>query len=316
MGIVIAPRTNLQLKNPVIAASGTLGYATESAARQELSGLGGLICKGTTRQPRPGNQPLRLRETAAGMLNAIGLQNIGVEAVIHDKAPVWRALQVPVLVNVNGTSIDDYCEIATLLDGVPGVAGIELNISCPNVKEGGIAFGADPRTSFDVTSAVRSVTDMPLIVKLSPNVRDITAIACAVENAGADAISLINTLYGMAVDSRQRRPALASTTGGLSGPAIKPVALYMVYHVAQAVQVPVIGIGGITSASDAIEFMMAGAAAVQLGTALLLDPTCWRQVVEGIERWCRREGLADVSEIVGVANSGYKKRAGKGTLTG
>ncbi len=314
--VILTPRTGLRLKNPVIAASGTFGYGIECAAKNDISGLGAVICKGTTRQARTGNQPLRLTETAAGMLNAIGLQNIGVDAVVRDKAPLWAALDLPFLVNVSGTTVEDYADIVARLDGVPGVAGIELNISCPNVKEGGVAFGTDSRMAAEVTRAVRDVTDLPLMVKLSPNVSDIRPIASAVEEAGADAISLVNTVYGMAIDARHRRPLMPSVTGGLSGPAIKPLALYLVYQVAQEVSVPIVGLGGILRAEDAIEFLLAGATAVAVGTALMLDPTSWRNVVAGIDQWCRREGVHDLAEITGAANAGYKKRAGEVSLTG
>jgi dihydroorotate dehydrogenase (NAD+) catalytic subunit len=305
METLLIPRTNLRLKNPVIAASGTFGYGTEFAHRMDLGGLGAIVCKGTTRLPRTGNEPLRLAETPAGMLNTIGLQNIGVEAVVKQQAPLWAALNVPVMVNVSGTSVEDCCDIVAHLNGVPGVAGIELNISCPNVKEGGVAFGTSARLASEVTSAVREATSLPLLVKLSPNVSDIVEIACAVEAAGADAISLINTLYGMAIDRQRRAPLLANVSGGLSGPAVKPVALYMVYAVAGAVTVPIIGIGGIMSADDAMEFLLAGATAVGLGTALMANPTAWRDVVCGLQRWQLREGWR-IDQIVGAANVGFK----------
>jgi dihydroorotate dehydrogenase (NAD+) catalytic subunit len=306
MEVTLIPRTRLILKNPVIAASGTFGYGTEFAQRMDVSGLGAIVCKGTTRRPRAGNEPLRLAETPAGMLNAVGLQNIGVEAVVAHHAPKWVTLGVPVLVNVSGTSVDDCCEIVDQLNGVPGVSGIELNISCPNVKEGGVAFGTNARLASEVTAAVRAMTTLPLIVKLSPNVSDIVEIACAVESSGADAISLINTLYGMGVDWKRRAPVLAWVTGGLSGPAIKPVALYMVYAVAGAVSVPIVGLGGIMSVDDALEFLMAGATAVGLGTALMVNPTSWRDVVNGLGAWQRREGVRHIVDIVGSANSGFK----------
>src|SRR5947209_5578187 len=273
MHTTLIPRTGLVLKNPVIAASGTFGYGTEFASRMDVSGLGAIVCKGTTRLPRAGNEPLRLAETPAGMLNTIGLQNIGVDAVVAQQAPKWVTLGVPILVNVSGTSVEDYCVIVERLNGVSGVAGVELNISCPNVKEGGVAFGTSARLASEVTAAVRAATALPLMVKLSPNMSDIVEIACAVESAGADAISLINTLYGMGIDRSRRAPVLANVTGGLSGPAIKPVALYMVFAVAGAVRVPIVGLGGIMSADDALEFLLAGATAVGLGTALMANPT-------------------------------------------
>jgi dihydroorotate dehydrogenase (NAD+) catalytic subunit len=306
METTLIPRTNLRLKNPVIAASGTFGYGTEFAARMDVSGLGAIVCKGTTRMPRAGNEPLRLAETPAGMLNTIGLQNIGVEAVVARQAPLWAILDVPVFVNVSGTSVEDCCDIVVHLNGVPGIAGVELNISCPNVKEGGVSFGTTARLASEVTAAVRLATPLPLMVKLSPNVSDIVEIACAVEEAGADAISLINTLYGMAIDTGRRAPVLANVTGGLSGPAIKPVALYMVYAVASAVSVPIVGLGGIMSAGDALEFLLAGASAVGLGTALMANPTSWRGVVNGLKRWQIREGIGCVEDMVGAANPAFK----------
>ncbi|HYW64606.1 MAG TPA: dihydroorotate dehydrogenase [Bradyrhizobium sp.] len=306
MEALIAPRTGLTLTSPVIAASGTFGYGLEFAEHGDLSRLGAIICKGTTREPRTGNPPPRVVETAAGMLNSIGLQNVGIDEVIRDKAPRWAELSTPVLVNVSGTSVDDYSALVARLDGVPGVSGIELNISCPNVKEGGVAFGTTPQAAAQVTATARAATTLPLVVKLSPNVADIRCIAAAVEAAGADAISVANTVYGMAIDSRRRRPVLSSVSGGLSGPAIKPYALYLVYQVAQEVSVPVIGIGGIMTAKDAVEFLLAGATAVELGTALLVDPTCWETIVADLMGWLRAEGVRTLDEIVGAANSGYK----------
>lgn len=318
MDVLIAPRTGLRLPNPVLAASGTFGYGVEYATRHDLAGLGGIVSKGTTLEPRIGNPPLRMVETAAGMLNAIGLQNIGVDALVREKAPVWATWQLPVLVNISGGTIEEYVEIARRLDGVPGVAGIELNISCPNVKEGGVTFGSDARQAAGVTAAVRVATELPLIVKLSPNVADIRSIGAAVEEAGADAISLINTVYGMAIDARRRAPELANITGGLSGPAIKPLALYLVYQVAQEVSVPIVGIGGIMSADDAKEFLLAGASAVQVGTALLVNPNSWREIVTGLEGWFRTERIDRLEDIVGAANPGFRgiKRAGEVFLTG
>lgn len=316
MDVVICPRTELRLRNPVVAASGTFGYGVEFASRMDVTGLGAIVCKGTTREPRAGNQPLRMTETAAGMLNAIGLANIGVDAVVREKAPLWAKLDVPVLVNVSGNSVEEYVDIVSRLDGVNGVSGVELNISCPNVKTGGVAFGTNSQSAAEVTQAVRRATGLPLIVKLSPNVSDIRSVACAVEAAGADALSVANTVFGMEMDLKRRQPVLASTSGGLSGPAIKPLALYLVYQVAQAVSIPIIGIGGIMNASDALEFLLAGASAVALGTALLVDPTCWREVAAGIESWCRKEGVRDLREIVGVGNSDFKGKTGEVSLAG
>jgi dihydroorotate dehydrogenase (NAD+) catalytic subunit len=257
--------------------------------------------------------------TAAGMLNTIGLQNIGLEAVIAEKAPIWATWDVPVFVNLSGNSVEEYREMAARLDGVSGVAGIELNISCPNVKQGGIAFGTNPMQASEVTHAARQATSLPLIVKLSPNVSAIPEIAKAVQEAGADAISVMNTVYGMAIDIRRRAPALAGVTGGLSGPAIKPYALYLTFQVAQAVTIPVIGIGGILSATDALEFMMAGASAVQLGTALLLDPFSWHGIIEEMRAWCSRTSVPDISQIVGAANPeflGRQQETGEHKLAG
>jgi dihydroorotate dehydrogenase (NAD+) catalytic subunit len=316
MDVLIAPRTGLRLINPVMAASGTFGYGVEFAARMDLSGLGAIVCKGTTREPRAGNPPVRVTETAAGMLNAIGLQNIGVEAVISRMAPRWKHLGTPVLVNVAGTTVDDYRYVVERLDTVDGVSGIELNISCPNVKEGGVLFGTDPRLAAQVTAAVRQATQRPLLVKLSPNVSDIRAIARAVEEAGADAISVANTLYGMAIDVRRRRPVLANITGGLSGPAIKPYALYLVYEVANAVSVPVIGVGGVMSGRDAAEFLLAGASAVQLGTALMIDPTSWQRVVIELNDWLRQQRAPTVGDVVGAAHPEAKQNAGEQSLAG
>jgi dihydroorotate dehydrogenase (NAD+) catalytic subunit len=311
MEVVIAPRTGLRLRNPVIAASGTFGYGTEFGGDITLSGLAALVCKGTTREPRTGHAPLRMVETAAGMLNAIGLQNIGVEAVVREKAPQWARWSIPVLVNISGTCLDEYAALAAALDGVPGVSGIEINISCPNVEAGGVQFGVSPEPAAAVTRAVRAQTVLPLVVKLSPNVADIRSIAAAVVEAGADAVSVANTVYGMAIDSARRQPLLSNRSGGLSGPAIKPYALYLVYQVAQEVSVPVLGIGGIMTGKDALEFLMAGATAVEVGTALLIDPRRGRAIVEEMAEWCRREGVRDMKEIIGAANTGYKGQSGK-----
>jgi dihydroorotate dehydrogenase (NAD+) catalytic subunit len=256
----------LTLKNPVMTASGTFGYAREFAPFMDLSRLGAIIVKGISLAPKPGNPPPRIVETACGMLNSIGLENVGVERFIAEKIPYLQGLDTPVIVNILGDSIEEYGEIARRLSGVTGVAALEVNISCPNVKQGGVAFGADPVAAARVTAMVKKNCALPVLVKLSPNVTDITAIARAVEDAGADAVSLINTLLGMAIDVGSRRPKLANIMGGLSGPAIKPIALRMVFQVSRAVKIPVIGIGGITTAEDALEFLIAGASAVQVGT--------------------------------------------------
>ncbi|MFC2058994.1 dihydroorotate dehydrogenase [Chloroflexota bacterium] len=294
-------RRGLFLANPVMTASGTFGYGTEYAETIDIHRLGAIVCKGTTLEPCTGNPQPRLVETASGMLNSIGLENIGVEALVKDKAPVWAGWEVPVIVNIIGRHIEEYGELAGLLDGVAGVSGIEVNISCPNVSAGGMEFGASPRSAAAVTSAVRENTNLPLLVKLSPNVADILEIARAVVAAGADALTLINTLKGMAIDIAGRRPVLGGVSGGLSGPAIKPVALYMVYKVAREVRVPIIGCGGIASANDALEFIMAGATAVQIGTAIYANPRAPLDVLEGIENFMRKEGIQELKMLIGAA---------------
>lgn len=301
--VQIAPNNEkgLLLQNPVMTASGTFGYGIEYREFFDIERLGAIVCKATTLAPRTGNREPRIAETACGMLNSIGLQNDGVKALIADKAPAWTKLKVPVIVNIAGESVADYAELARLLDGVPGVAGIEVNISCPNVAEGGAAFGADCTASAAVTDAVKKTTSLPVIVKLTPNVTDIAAVAKAVEEAGADAISLINTLKAISIDIHRRKPLLGNVTGGLSGPAIKPVALYMVYEVARAVKIPVIGLGGIMTGEDAIEFIMAGATAVQVGTANLANPRAALDILEGMEKFLAKENVSDINEIIGVA---------------
>lgn len=303
LSVQLAPdnSSGLLLSNPVMTASGTFGYGTEYSEVTDIQRLGAIICKGTTLKPRSGNPQPRLVETAGGMLNSIGMENVGVEVLITEKAPVWSGWTVPVVVNILGESTGEYAELAKLLNGVPGISGIEINISCPNVAAGGMEFGADPKSAAAATAAARKNTGLPLIVKLSPNVTDITEIACAVAEAGADAVSLINTIKGMSIDIPGRRPALGSISGGLSGPAIKPIALHMVYQVAGKVEVPVIGCGGIASADDALEFMLAGATAVQVGTAIFADPRAPLEIVEGIEAFMEREGIHRMSEIIGAA---------------
>jgi dihydroorotate dehydrogenase (NAD+) catalytic subunit len=301
--VQLAPRhpKRLILSNPVIIASGIAGYGIEYGEIADIQKLGAIICKGTTLMPKKGNAQPRLVETAGGLLNSIGLENIGVDALIGEKAPVWARWRIPVIVNVAGETIDEYVAVTSKLEGVPGISGIELNISCPNVSAGGIAFGVDPKLAAQVTSVVKAATTLPLIVKLSPNVTDIKEIALAVEGAGADAISLINTLKGMAIDIEQRRPCLGNIVGGLSGPAIKPVALYMVFEVASVTHVPVIGCGGIACAEDALEFIMAGATAIQMGTASLADPQLGLDVVEGIDNFMRQHDVQNLTELIGVA---------------
>ncbi len=293
----------LELRNPVLTASGTFGYAKEFEPFLNLNRLGGIIVKGISWEPRPGNPPPRIVETACGMLNAIGLENVGVDRFISEKMPYLRTLTAPLIVNILGDSVEDYRELAARLDGVPGISALEVNISCPNVKKGGAAFGASPEMAAAVTAAVRGATKMPVIVKLSPNVSDITVMAKAVENAGADGVSLINTLIGMAINAETRKPRLANIIGGLSGPAIKPVALRMVWQTARAVSIPVIGIGGIGTAEDAVEFLLAGASAVQVGTANFYNPSAAEQIVAGLEDYLQRHGEERVSNLIGALDT-------------
>jgi dihydroorotate dehydrogenase (NAD+) catalytic subunit len=301
--VQLAPRhgNGLLLSNPVILASGVAGYGREYAEITDIQKLGAIVCKGTTLMPRKGNLQPRLVETAYGLLNSVGLENMGVDALVKQEAPVWAEWRVPVIVNVAGETVDEYVAVACRLEGVPGISGIELNISCPNISAGGMEFGVAPRLAGEVTSAVKSATTLPLMVKLSPNVTDIKEIALAVEEAGADAISLINTLKGMAIDVGKRKPRLGNVAGGLSGPAIKPVALHMVFQVAGAVHIPVIGCGGIGSAEDALEFIMAGATAIEIGTAALTDPHIGVTVLEGVERFMLENGVRNLADLVGAA---------------
>jgi dihydroorotate dehydrogenase (NAD+) catalytic subunit len=290
----------IELQNPVITASGTFGYAREFAGFVDLDRLGAIIVKGLSLQPTRGNPPPRIVETPCGMLNAIGLENVGIEAFVNDKLPFLRALSPPIFANIYGTTVEDYAELAARLETLEGIAGVEVNISCPNVKAGGLAFGVDPDSVFAVVEAVREKTTKHLIVKLSPNVTDVTVVARAAEAAGADSLSLINTITGMAVDIESRRPKIANITGGLSGPAIKPVALRMVWQVAQATKIPVIGIGGIMTADDALEFLIAGAAAVQIGTANFVKPHATTDIIDGIEMFLEKRNIARVSDIIGT----------------
>jgi dihydroorotate dehydrogenase (NAD+) catalytic subunit len=289
----------LSLQNPVIAASGTFGYGLEFEPLVDLDLLGAVVVKGLSLKPMAGNPPPRIVETPGGMLNAIGLANIGLEAFLKDKLPRLRKFTTPIIVNIYGHHTDEYGELASELRGVDGVAALEVNISCPNVECGGMAFGIDPLTSARVTETVVKNTDKPVIVKLSPNVTDIKAVAKAVEGAGAHALSLINTLTGMAIDVESRRPKLANIVGGLSGPAIKPIALYMVYQVARTVKIPVIGMGGIMDYRDALEFLMVGAQAVEIGTANFVNPRVTLEVIEGIRNYCVENGIRQIGEIVG-----------------
>lgn len=308
--IQLAPKREpgLLLANPVIAASGTFGCGTEYADLVDIQRLGAIVSKGVTLRPRQGNPQPRLVETPSGLLNSIGLQNIGVEDVIRQKAPQWAKWEMPVIVNIAGESVSEYADLAARLDGVAGVSAIEVNISCPNVQSGGIEFGTDPEMASAVTSAVREKTSLPVIAKLTPNVTDICLICEAVVAAGADALTVANTWRGMAIDTSKRRSVLGNIAGGLSGPAIKPLALFLVYKVAQRVEVPIIGCGGIASPADAIEFLMAGASAVQIGTATFADPGVLIETIDGIREFVAKEGIQNVRDIVGVANPGFKPR--------
>ena len=289
----------MALRNPIMTASGTFGYGAEFAPYMDLQSIGAIVTKGLSLRPQAGNDTPRIVETPAGMLNAIGLQNVGIDAFIEKKVPFLRTINTPCIANFFGNTVEEYAEMARRLDAIPEVAGLEMNISCPNVKCGGIQFGSDPVSAATVVAACRAVCNKPLIVKLSPNVTDVVAMARACVDAGADSLSLINTLVGMAIDVKTRRPVLANTTGGLSGPAIKPVALRMVWQVAQAVKVPLIGIGGIMSATDVVEFLLAGATAVQVGTASFVTPGIAQTIAEDLEQWMQANGVHDVRELIG-----------------
>lgn len=291
---------SLELKNPVMTASGTFGYGTEYADFMDVSRLGAIIVKGITLNPRQGNPYPRMAETPSGMLNAVGLQNKGVDYFVDHIYPEVRKIQTNIIVNVSGSCIDDYVQTAGIINTLDDIPAIELNISCPNVKQGGMAFGVNPDSAAQVVAAVRKAYDKTLIVKLSPNVTDITEIARAVEGAGADSVSLINTMLGMAIDAEKRKPILSTVTGGMSGPAVKPVALRMVWQTTKAVKIPVIGLGGICSATDAVEFLLAGASAVQIGTANFIDPSISEKVIDGIEEYLNRHGFTSVQDIIGA----------------
>ena len=293
----------IQMKTPVMTASGTFGFGLEYSDFVDLNQVGAIVVKGTTLLPKVGNSGRRIAETPAGMMNCIGLENPGVDEFIMTTMPKLKNFEAPVIVNISGNTVEDYGELAAKLDK-SGIAGLELNISCPNVKQGGIAFGTCPDSASEVVREVKKRTSLPVIVKLSPNVTDIVLMAKAVEAAGADAISLINTLLGMAIDIKTWRPVLGNTVGGLSGPAVKPVAVRMVYQVAKAVQVPIIGMGGIMTAEDAIEFLLAGASAVAVGTANFVNPYAAVEVAEGIKKYLANRGLTQVSELVGKVNCG------------
>jgi dihydroorotate dehydrogenase (NAD+) catalytic subunit len=290
----------IELKNPVIAASGTFGYGIEFEDIVALDRLGGFVVKGLSCEPMPGNPPPRLFETAAGMLNAIGLQNIGARAFVDEKLPLLRKKQnIVVIANVFGHTREDYETTIRILNEGEGIAAYELNVSCPNVKRGGIAFGSDPAVLEEVVAAAKSVSARPLIVKLSPNVTSISAMARAAQNAGADVISLVNTFLAMAIDPETRRPRISNITAGLSGPAIKPIALRMVYEAAHSVDIPVIGIGGVTTPEDVIEFLLAGAAAVEVGTASYWDPCATEKIVDGLESWCMGHHVEKITDLIG-----------------
>ncbi len=290
----------LKLKNPVMTASGTFGYGEEYADYVDLNKLGAVVVKGLSLKPRAGNPPPRVMETPGGMLNAVGLQNIGVEAFISEKLPFLRRFDTKVIANIYGETYEEYKKVARKLDEAKGVHALEINISCPNVQKGGLSFGADAKTAAAVTRKLREATDLPVIVKLTPNVTDIAAIAVAVEKAGADALSLINTITGMSVDIFTRKPHLKNITGGLSGPAIKPVALRMVWQVLQKISIPVIGIGGIMNAEDALAFLILGAKAVQIGTANFINPQATMEVIGGIKRYMEMTGIKNISKIIGT----------------
>ena len=293
---------DLVIKNPVMTASGTFGYGTEYADFIDLNRLGGILVKGTTLHPREGNPYPRMAETPSGMLNAVGLQNKGVDYFCNHIYPTIRDYDTAMIVNVSGSQLEDYIETAEKINALDDIPAIELNISCPNVKEGGMAFGVTCAGAASVVRAVRQVYSKTLIVKLSPNVTDITEIARAVEAEGADSISMINTLLGMAIDAERRRPVLSTITGGLSGPAVKPIALRMVWQTAQVVKIPIIGMGGIASATDAIEFLLAGATAIEVGTYNFVDPTATIKIVEGIEDYMRQHGFSDIHQVIGALN--------------
>jgi dihydroorotate dehydrogenase (NAD+) catalytic subunit len=290
----------IKMRNPVMTASGTFGYGAEFADYMDLESIGAMITKGLSLRPKAGNATPRIVETPGGMLNAIGLQNVGVDAFISQKLPYLSKVATPVIVNLYGNTLEEYGEVASRLDGLSGVAGIEVNISCPNVKQGGIVFGTDPQAAQEVVRLVKRNTSKPIIVKLSPNVTDVVLMAKACADAGADALSLINTLTGMAIDLDRRRPILANITGGLSGPAIKPVALRMVWQVAKSVQLPIIGIGGIMNARDALEFILAGATAVQVGTASFLDPSAAQKIAKDMEQYLVDNKIESIASMIGA----------------
>ena len=298
----------LRLSNPLIAASGCYGYGVEYADAVDLSSLGGIASKGLFLAPREGHPPPRIVETPSGMLNAIGLQGIGVHRYIAEKLPELRRLAATNIVNICGSTLDEYVELARILSDAEGVHALEINISCPNIKEGGITFGCSRHGTFDVVSAVKKVTHLPVIPKLTPNVTDVASIAKAAEDAGADAVSLVNTFLAMAIDVETRRPKLSNIVGGLSGPAIRPIAVRMVYECRRTVKIPVIGMGGIASAVDALEFIIAGATAVQVGTANFVDPFIWSKLIAGIEDYMRRHGVRRIADLVGSVDTTTREK--------
>lgn len=298
----------LKLKNPLIAASGCFGYGTEYGDLLDLSSLGGIAVKGLFLDEREGHPPPRIVETPAGMLNAIGLQGIGVRRFVAEKMPELRARGAVVIVNICGTTIQEYVELAAILSDVEGVAALELNISCPNIKEGGLTFGCSTHGTADVVRAVRKATTLPIVPKLTPNVTDVSAIARAAEDAGADAVSLVNTFLAMAIDVETRRPRLSNIVGGLSGPAIRPIAVRMVYECRQAIRIPIIGMGGIASTSDALEFIIAGAAAVQVGTANFVDPLIWPKLAAGLEDYLERHRIPKLSDLTGTLETSAREK--------
>ena len=300
---------SLRLGNPLIAASGCFGYGVEYADAVDLSSLGGVAVKGLFLAEREGHHPPRIVETPSGMLNAIGLQGIGVHRFVREKLPELRERRAVVLVNICGTTIDEYAELARILSDAEGVAALELNISCPNIKEGGITFGCSLPGTHAVVSAVRRATHLPVIPKLTPNVTDIASLARAAEEAGADAVSLVNTFLAMAIDVETRRPRLSNIVGGLSGPAIRPIAVRMVYECRQAVRLPIIGMGGIVSATDVLEFLIAGATAVQIGTANFVDPMLWDKVLDGLRDYMRRHGIARLADLSGTLDTSKREHA-------
>jgi dihydroorotate dehydrogenase (NAD+) catalytic subunit len=314
LSVDLAPNNprELVLRNPVIPASGCFGYGLEYSSVIDIQRLGAFVSKGITPLPRSGNPMPRITETPAGMLNAIGLQNPGIDGFIRKYPKTWERWNVPAIVNISAETVEDFAMMARKLDEQPGVAAIEVNISCPNVHAGGYCFGWDPDMSAEVTRAVREVTTLPIIVKLSPGAVDIISIAEAVEGAGADAVSLINTLVGMSIDTRTRTSKIANVTGGLSGPAVKPVAVRMVYQVASVVRIPVVGIGGISGLNDALEFFMAGASAVQIGTAVFSAPSMLMQLIDDLGVWLEGQGATRIDEIVGVANPGFRRKKESG----